>query len=162
VISAVRELLGAALKRKKRSAHLFNRSMVIAMIPMRMVQMSVHEEIGMAGVRDSRMAAIGTVLVTWIVRSAVVLRGATLWIDRAGLDFVFIDVIAMRMVQMAIVQVIDMVVVTNGGMPAVGAVLVGMIFVNLMLHNRVPFRAIYHSSPGMKRKNHLTSSVLAS
>jgi hypothetical protein len=55
-----------------------------------------------------------------------------------GCDHVFIDVVAVRMMQVAVVQVVDVVVVTDRGVSAVGSVLVRMTAVVNVVGAHVP------------------------
>ena len=53
-----------------------NAAMIIAVIPVRMVQVAVHQVIGVIAVRHGFMAAAGAVLVGGVVGAARVLRRA--------------------------------------------------------------------------------------
>lgn len=80
----------------------------------------------MITVRDGLMPAIGAVLVRFIVAVTAVFRGAVSRIFLADADPVFLDAIALNVVQMAVVEVIDVSVVLHGKVPAVGAMGMGM------------------------------------
>ena len=71
-------------------------------------------------VRDRDVLAADAVLVLPCVRIATMTRIARLQIARA--ELVFVDVIAVRMVEVTVVGVIDMIVVSHGHMAACGAV----------------------------------------
>jgi hypothetical protein len=114
----------AALERpaqKRKSAQL-QRAMVIAMAVMWVMQSSVHEVIDMIAVghgfvsaaRPMRMRAPG-------------LRRAACGIGVADLDDMEVDMVPMHVVQAPIVQVIDVAVVSHGGVPAARAVLMRVV-----------------------------------
>ena len=48
--------------------------------------------------------------------------GAVLWILGADFEHVLVDMVVMRLMQVAVVEVVDVAVVLDGRMPAVGAV----------------------------------------
>lgn len=98
--------------------------MVVAVVAVRVVQMTIHEVVGVVAMRYGFVSAAGTVYMTRFVAVAVMIQGADVRVGGADGDAVFIDVIAMRMVQVAIVQVIDVAFVFDGGVTAIRAVLV--------------------------------------
>lgn len=111
--SAYRELL--------RELHL---TVVVAVIAVRMVQVTVHQVVGVIAVGDSLVAAARTVLVSFLVTAAVMARCAGGRIGRTDRQRMLLDLAADRVVQVAVVQVIDMAIVLDGRVAAVGAVLV--------------------------------------
>jgi hypothetical protein len=100
-------------------------AVVVAVIAMRMMQMAIDEIVHVVPMRDRFMPAAGAMDVRSFVAGAGL--GVISWIRAADFDDVFIDVTGMRMVQMPIVQVIDVPVVTDGDVAAVGAVRVVVI-----------------------------------
>lgn len=110
---------------------------------MRMVQVPIDEIIDMGAVRDGFMAATRAVDVSSFVTRGR--RGAAVGLSGAGFDDVFIDVIAVRMMQMPFVQVIDVPVMFHGRVAAAGAVVMIVMRMNFViahnysfLHERVP------------------------
>lgn len=107
--------------------------MIVAVIPMGMMQMPVDEVADMVAVRYGGVATIRTMHVVRVVPLAVV--GATAVGIRVGdFDHVLIAVVLMRTVQMAIVQIANVIAMFDGDVAAVRAVLMRVIFVNSMCH----------------------------
>ena len=101
--------------------------MIIAVITMRMVQLAAYQVIDMVAVRYGFVAAVWTVLMR-----ATDFRRATHGIFGADRDHMFVDVILMHMVKMAVVKIVDMAIMANRGVSAVGTVLMGMVGVMLL------------------------------
>ena len=105
----------------------FNRTVVIAMAVVRMVQMTVHKIIDVVAMWHGFVTAARAVNVACFMAVAVVIRGADIRIDRANGNAVFIHMPLVRVVQMAVVQVINVAIMFNGGVAAVCAVLMRMV-----------------------------------
>ena len=103
------------------------RSVVIAMAIMWVMQPSVHEVIDVITVRHLFVSAARTMRVR-----APGLGRAARGVGIANLDNMFVDMISMHVMQMTVVQIIDMPFMANRRMPAVGAMLVGMIGMMLL------------------------------
>jgi hypothetical protein len=106
---------------------------VVAVVAVRVVQVPIHEVIDVVAMRDRRVSTAGAVHVVRIVTGALVLC-ATVRVFRCHFDRVFIVVTLVGAVQMPIVQIADVVAVPDGRVPAVGAMLVIVIFMNLVCH----------------------------
>lgn len=100
----------------------FNRAVVIAMIAVRMVQMPIDEIADVVAVRDGFVATARTVNVTRFMTRAGVVRRAAIRVLLADLDHMLVHMVPVRVVKMPIMQVIDMVAVTDSGVPAIRAV----------------------------------------
>ena len=98
--------------------------MVVAVVAVRVVQVTIDEVVDVVAMRHRFVAATGAVHVSRFVAAAVVFRRAGVWVGGADGDAVFIDVVAVRMVQVAVVQVINVAFVFDGGVTAIRAVLV--------------------------------------
>jgi hypothetical protein len=106
--------------------------MVVAMVAMGVMQVAIDQIVHVIGVRDRRMSAIWAVDMPGGVACAGMLGGATRRIRRANRQHVLDDASAgLRMVQMAVVKVIDMPIVLDGRMPAIRAVLMVVVAVNV-------------------------------
>jgi hypothetical protein len=92
--------------------------MVVAVISVRMVQMTSDQVVDVITVRNRLVATIGAVLVSSAMLPAVVLRGAAFGVDVADLENVLVDVITVRVMQMTVVQVVEMIVVLDRSMAA--------------------------------------------
>lgn len=99
---------------------------VIAMVAVRMVQVSIHQIIDMVAMRYCVMTATGTVHMRGVVCTAFMIRCATVRIGARYLDHVLIDVIAMGVVQVPVVQIVDVAVMADGRMTATRTVGVRM------------------------------------
>lgn len=139
--------------------NLFNhlqRSVVVAVPVVRMMQFAVNQIINVIAVRHSGVAAAGTVNVLPVV--AFCAERAFVWIRGADGDDVFIHVIAVRMMQMSVMKIIHMPIVHDGRMPAVFAVNVGMIGMCRagmgFIHRRVSVWAFMFGSTGELNHGH--------
>ncbi|NJO56691.1 MAG: hypothetical protein HC834_10580 [Rhodospirillales bacterium] len=94
-----------------------------------MMQVVTHQVIDVITVWNRLMAAIRTVLVPGIVFFAGVLRRAIRRICVGDIEPVFVDVVAMRVMQMTVVQVVDVLTVFDRSMTAVFPVLMGVLLV---------------------------------
>lgn len=101
-----------------------DRAVIVAMVAVRMVQMSVDQIVDVIAVGHGRVAAAGTMQVSRLMSAALMIGRATVGIGCAHVEAVFVDVVAMRMVQMTVVQVVDVVAMPDCRMPAVRTVLV--------------------------------------
>ena len=82
------------------------------MFAMPAVNVPLDDVIDMPLVRNRHVFAADAVLVFAVVRIAGVARIARLHVARA--EFVFVDVIAMGVMQMSVVRVVDVIVVQHG------------------------------------------------
>jgi hypothetical protein len=111
------------------------------MVAVRMMQVAIDQIVHMASMRHRLVAAPGPMYVTWIVTGAPMLRSALVGIGRGDLDDMFIDVVAMHMMEMPVMQIVDMAVMMNGRMPAIRAVnmrMIGMLGVGACRHGMPP------------------------
>ena len=129
--------------------------MVVAVIAVRMVQMSVNQVIKMITVWNDSVAAVGPVNVLPVM--AFRPQRAFVRVDVADGNGVFIHMVAMRMVQMAVVKVIHVPVMHDGDMPAIFAVDVGMVrmcFARMRFVHRFWFWLFMFVPPFSLRINH--------
>ena len=97
--------------------------MIVAMVPVGMMQVTVDQIVDVIAVRDGLVATSGTVHVARLMSRAPMLRRAAVGIARRNLDHVLVDVIAVRVMQMPVVEVVRVIAVPNGGVAAVRAML---------------------------------------
>jgi hypothetical protein len=97
------------------------------MIAVRMVQTAVHKIVDMVTMRHRFMPAVWTVHVC-----AGDFRRAFHGICGADRDDMFVHVILVHVVEVAVVKVVDMAVMANRSVPAVRAMLVGVIGMMLL------------------------------
>jgi len=110
----------------------YERAVIIAVIAMRMMQMPVNEIVHMITVGHRLMSTIGSVLMARFMPAAIVCGSAGLGIFLRDRDAMFLDLpILALMMQMPVVEVVRVAVVLNRGVPAVGAMLVVVIVVQM-------------------------------
>ena len=108
-------------------------AVVVAVIAVRMVQVPLDQIVNVIAVRDGFVTAPRPVLVVLGVASAVVLWRALIGVRPRDRNGMLIVMVFMGMMEMPIMQVVGMAVMQDGGVPAVGAVDVLVIRVNVML-----------------------------
>lgn len=106
--------------------------MVVAVIPVRVVEVTVDEVVDMVPVRHHLVSAAGAVPVRGNMAVARVIGRAD--VGMLGIDGhdVFIDVIPVRVVEMPVVQVVDVAVVQDCAVAAARPVLVWVVLVRGM------------------------------
>lgn len=115
-----------------RVRHKIDWSVIIAVVAVRMVQMSVHEVIHVVTMRDGFVATVWTMDVVWIVTTAGVRRSARLGIRIAHGNDVFFDCSSICLVmEVPIVQIVDVPVVFDGRVAATFSVLMIVILMTL-------------------------------
>lgn len=90
--------------------------MIVAVFAVLAVEMTVDDVIDMSAMRDSDVFAAHAVNVIERMRAARVRRIARLQIG--GAEFVFVHMIAVRMVQVRVVNVIDVIAMADGEVTA--------------------------------------------
>lgn len=98
-----------------------HRTVVIAVIAVRMVQMAGHEIIDMIAMWNSLVTAAGSMNVGGIMSATSMVRRASIRVLVAHFNCMFVHVIAVGMMKMAVVEVIQMVAVSDGYVAAVGS-----------------------------------------
>jgi hypothetical protein len=106
------------------------------MVAVRMMQVTLDQIIDVIAMRDGGMAAVRAVHVLGIVPAALVARRAGVRIFGGDGDRVIFNVIALSVMKMSVVQVIDVSVMLDRHMSAIGAVLVSMSFVHFCRRHR--------------------------
>jgi hypothetical protein len=103
-----------------------HRPVIIAVIAVRMMQVTADQIVDVIAVRHLFMATILAVHMSLDVLATRMLGRAGGGIGLRHIEGVFIDMIAMHMVQMTIVEIVGVALVLDGGVPAVTAVLMGV------------------------------------
>ena len=112
--------------------------MVIAMIAVRMVEVSVDEVVHVVPMRDGGMAAARSVDMVFRMPGALVGGCAGIRMGGGHLEDVLIHMVSVGMVEVAVVEIVDMALVLDGGVSAAGAVLVGVVGMGMaMAHGRL-------------------------
>jgi hypothetical protein len=124
---------------------------IVAVIPVRVVQMPVHEVVRVVPVRHCLMSAILPVDVRFIM-PGVELRSACGRVRRVHLDAVIVYVVAVLMMQVAVVNIIGMAIVRDCRVAAVRAVLMGMatLFLVRLGHTSLLSKILFHTSASSK------------
>ena len=103
--------------------------MIVAVLAVRMMEMSAHQVIDMIAMRHCLVAAVWSVDMAGFVRAAVVARSAVGRIGSADCESVVINMAVVNMMHVSIMQIIRVAVVLDGGVAAILAVGVCMTFV---------------------------------
>jgi hypothetical protein len=106
---------------------------MIAMAAVRMVQMTIDQVVDMVAVRHGLVAATRTVLVAPLMAAAIVTGRAGVGIGRAHLDHVFVEMVAVRVMQVAVVEIVHMIAVPDRGVAAARTVLVRVVMMDFVL-----------------------------
>ena len=117
-------------------------AMIVAVIPVRMMQMTVHQVVYMVPMRYGFVPAARAVDVTWFVTCANVVRRAAHRIGITHVNRVLVYVVSVNVVHVPVMQKVHVVAVFDGRVPAAGTVLVCMFWVNVAAHDAIPFRPI--------------------
>jgi hypothetical protein len=105
-----------------------------------MMQVAAHQVIDVIPVRHRLVAAARTMNVIGGVAGTRVLRRAAIRVCRGDRKHVFVDMIAMHMVQMAVMQIVDVTVVADRNMAALRSVpMVVVIVLQAIRHDRSPY-----------------------
>jgi len=108
------------------------------MIPVGMMQVAINEIVYVVTMGNRFMTAPWSMHMPWLVACTGMVRSAGIRIRVRHFNRVLINMIPMRMMQMTIVKVIDVTVMFNRGMPAVGAMFMGVIFMDVAAHVSLP------------------------
>jgi len=108
-----------------------NRAMVIAMITMRMMQVAVHKVVDVVPMGNRFVSAAWPVYMIGRMAATVMVGRTAIRVFRADLKPVFVNMIAVGMMQMTIMQIVDMVTVPDCSVSAVRPML--MIMMGMML-----------------------------
>jgi hypothetical protein len=100
---------------------------VVAVVPVGVVQVVVHQVIGMVAVRHGLVSAMGAMLVTGGVAAAIMRRRAARGVGAVRGDVVFFHPAGADVVEVAVMEVVEMPLMDHRGMAAAGAVLVRMV-----------------------------------
>ena len=95
-----------------------NRSVVIAMTTMRMMEPAIHQVVEMITVRDRLMSAVWTMNMARLVPCVTKFWSATVGIGCAYINGMLFDDIARLVMQMPVMQIINMITMFNGNMAA--------------------------------------------
>ncbi len=99
------------------------------MVAVDVVEVAINQIIDMIAVGQGFMPASGTVTMTFLVFSAVVVGSAFHWICGGDGQLMFFDRCSCRVVQMTVVQVICVTFMLDRGVATFWAVFVGVVFV---------------------------------
>jgi hypothetical protein len=113
---------------------------VVAVLAVRVMQVTVDDVVRVVAVSDGVVAAGRTVNVVLRVARAGVRRRAVGRVLTAHREGMFVDVIAVDVVEVAVVEEILVTIVLDLLVAAVGAVLVVVTFVRLVIRHRVLLR----------------------
>jgi hypothetical protein len=101
--------------------------MIVAVVAMRVMEVAVHQVVGVIAVGHGFVTAIRAVLVLGIVRATIVVGRAPVWICCVHRETVIVRVVLVWMVHVTVVQVVGVPIVSDGGMPTARSVHVGVL-----------------------------------
>ncbi len=105
----------------------FKRPVIIAVVAVRMMQPALDEIVHMISVRDGLMSAVDPVnALNWISACGA---SAFVRVRLVHFNHMFVDVIPVHVMEMAIMQIVRVSLMLNRNVPAIRAVLMGVIFV---------------------------------
>ena len=133
--------------------HDLYRAMVIAVIPVRMVQVAIDEIVDVVPVRNWFVPAAGAVNVVGIVSAAVMRWRAIVGVRLGHRNRVFLYfAVVAHPVKMPIVQVVNVILVLDSRMAAIGAMLVRVVLVEVC-HLNLLYGAEVSRSPSRLAAN---------
>jgi hypothetical protein len=100
---------------------------IVAVIAMRMMQMTLDAVVDVVAMRHRVMPAAGPMHMGRLMPGAAMVGGAAVGIGAGHFDHMFVDMPLMRVVQVAVMQVVDMPAMPDRLMAAARAVFVGML-----------------------------------
>jgi hypothetical protein len=106
-------------------------AVIVAVGAVRMMQVAIDEIVGVAAVRDRFVSAGGAMAVAFLVSAAIVVRRACLRIVPVHVELMLFHAPVADMMEMPVMQVVDMSLVFDGRVAAVGAVLMFVVAVHL-------------------------------
>jgi hypothetical protein len=116
---------------------------VIAVTVMGMVQATIDQVTGVVAMGHRFVAAAGSVNMVMVMAKGSVHRRTCVRIGRGHLKRMFINMVAMRVMQVAIVKIVHMIAVPDGRMTTARAVLMGMVFVLVASHGSVSTQKLH-------------------
>ena len=105
------------------------RSVIITMIVVRVMEVSIDQVVDVLTMGHCFMTTARPVYMPLRMTCALVFRRASLRIGPCYVNYMFIDVVPVRVVQVSIVQIVDMPIMHDTYMAALRAMRMGMIFV---------------------------------
>jgi hypothetical protein len=100
---------------------------VVAVIPVRVMQVAFDEIVDVIAVRHGLMAASRAMHVRMVMPAALMLRRAPIRIGCRHLDDVLVDMVLVHVMEVTVVEVVDVIAVPDGCMSARKAVLMRMV-----------------------------------
>ena len=113
-------------------------SVIVAMLAMGVMEMPIDQVIDVIPVGHGLVATIGAMDVGSIMATAGMIGCALLRVGLVDFKSMLVHVVTMRMMQMPVMKVVNVAIVPNGHMTAVGAMLVVMVLVLFAAHLRFP------------------------
>jgi hypothetical protein len=112
------------------SANDLHRPVIIAVVAVRVMQVTVYDVVDVVAVGDRLMTTAGSVDMISCVRAALVVRRALVRVGGRDLELMLVDMIGVHVMQVAVVNIVHVVAVLDRRMAAAGAML--MIVVGVM------------------------------
>ncbi len=103
------------------------------MTAVRVMQVSIDQIVYMVAVRDGFMAAAGPVLVALRMAATCMVGRAGVGILCAHIEDMFVEVVAVRVMQVTVVEIVHVVAVLHGSVSAARPVFVRVVVVNFVI-----------------------------
>lgn len=111
-----------------------HRTVMVTVVPVGMMQMTVHEVVDVVPVRHRFMTTPWAVHMIPIVTTAAMVGRAVGRIDRVDVDAMLIEVVPVRVVQVTLLEKVDVVPVLDPLVPTAGPVMVFVLPVRIVGH----------------------------
>ena len=124
-----------------------NRTVIVAVSPVGMGEMTLHHIVNVIAVGNCLMAAIRSMPVLCIVTVACMAVGAVGRVCSIDLKLMLVDMTLMKRMQMPVMQIVGMAVVNDRGMSAIFSMLMGMALVDLvfLIHGCISFEECHEA-----------------
>lgn len=141
-------------QRSRSARHHLQRAVVVAMVTVRVMQMTIDQIVHVVAVGHGLMPTARAMHMAGLVTLATVLRRAGIGVGSRYGNHMLIHVVAMRVVQVAVVQVVNVAIMHDGRVAAVRAMLVSVVLVVRVVasgcsHGRL--LSVVHQTEGNQR-----------
>jgi hypothetical protein len=114
------------------SDHL-ERAVVVAVVAVRMMQVTVDQVVDVVAVRHRLVAATWTVAMVRVMAGAAMVGRAAVGVPLAHGDDMLVDVVLVRMMQVAVMEIVDVAIMAHREMAAPGTVRMRMVGMDGMI-----------------------------
>jgi hypothetical protein len=109
------------------------RAVIVAVVAMRMMQVTFDQVVGVVAVRHGLVAAAGAMPMVRVMAAAAVVRRAADGIALAYGNHMLVDMAFVRVMKMTVMEIVEMALVPHGNMAAARTVRVRVVGMNGMI-----------------------------